>query len=90
VPLGFHWPELVIILVVALIFFGPKRLPEIGGAIGKSITEFRRSTSGHPDESAPLADSTRTTVPPTAPPPTTVPPVREEASAQAVDHRDAG
>jgi sec-independent protein translocase protein TatA len=96
VPLGLHLPELIIILVVVLIFFGPKRLPEIGGAIGKTITEFRRSTSGHPDDSAPLADSTRTSVPPTsvptptAPPPTTAPPMREEASAQAVDHRDAG
>jgi sec-independent protein translocase protein TatA len=43
---GFHWPELVVILLVGLIFFGPKRLPEIGGAIGRSITEFRKTTSG--------------------------------------------
>jgi sec-independent protein translocase protein TatA len=47
---GFHWPELVIILIVGLIFFGPKRLPEIGGALGKSITEFRKTTFGKDDE----------------------------------------
>jgi sec-independent protein translocase protein TatA len=50
VPFGFHWPELVVILLVGLIFFGPKRLPEIGGALGKSITEFRKTTSGKDEE----------------------------------------
>jgi sec-independent protein translocase protein TatA len=43
--LGFHWPELFIIVIVALIIFGPKRLPEIGGALGKGIKEFRKGTS---------------------------------------------
>ncbi len=41
---GFHWPELFIIVIVALIIFGPKRLPEIGGALGKGIKEFRKGT----------------------------------------------
>ncbi len=35
------WPELVLILVVALIIFGPQRLAGIGGALGKAIREFR-------------------------------------------------
>ena len=39
---GFHAPELIIILVVALLIFGPKKLPEMGSAIGKSINEFRK------------------------------------------------
>jgi TatA/E family protein of Tat protein translocase len=39
---GFHWPELIIILVVALLIFGPKRLPEMGSSIGNSIKEFRK------------------------------------------------
>jgi sec-independent protein translocase protein TatA len=42
---SFHWPELIALLVVALIIFGPKRLPEIGGALGKGIKEFRKSTT---------------------------------------------
>lgn len=42
---SFHWPELIALLLVALIVFGPKRLPEIGGALGKGIKEFRKSTS---------------------------------------------
>jgi len=38
----FHGPELIIIVVVALLIFGPKRLPEMGSAIGKSIKEFKK------------------------------------------------
>jgi sec-independent protein translocase protein TatA len=40
--LGGHLPELLIVLVVALLIFGPKKLPEMGSAIGKSIKEFRK------------------------------------------------
>lgn len=40
-----HWWELAIILMLALVFFGPKRLPEIGGAMGKGIREFRKATT---------------------------------------------
>jgi sec-independent protein translocase protein TatA len=35
------WPELVIILVVAMLLFGPQRLVGIGGALGRAIREFR-------------------------------------------------
>lgn len=38
-------PELVILLFIVLIFFGVGRLPELGGALGKSIREFRNATS---------------------------------------------
>lgn len=41
-PIGFHPLELVIILAVALLIFGPKRLPEMGASIGKSIKEFQK------------------------------------------------
>jgi sec-independent protein translocase protein TatA len=37
-------PELVIVLVIVLIVFGVGRLPEIGGALGKSIREFRQAS----------------------------------------------
>lgn len=42
--------ELVVILVIALVIFGPKRLPELGGSLGKGIREFRSSVSGKDDE----------------------------------------
>jgi sec-independent protein translocase protein TatA len=35
------WPELIVILVLALIIFGPQRLAGIGGALGRAIREFR-------------------------------------------------
>ncbi|MGQ9755851.1 MAG: twin-arginine translocase TatA/TatE family subunit [Desulfotomaculales bacterium] len=37
-------PELILILVVALIIFGPGKLPEVGKSLGKTIREFRRSS----------------------------------------------
>lgn len=48
---GIGVPELVIILVVALIIFGPGKLPEIGGALGKGIRDFRKSMESVPDNS---------------------------------------
>ena len=38
-------PELILIFVVALLVFGPKRLPELGRAVGRALNEFRRATS---------------------------------------------
>ncbi len=44
-------PEILVVLVIALIVFGPKRLPELGRSLGKGIREFRGSMSGeHEDE----------------------------------------
>jgi sec-independent protein translocase protein TatA len=42
-PVG--WQEMVIIFVIALVLFGPKKLPELGRTLGKAITEFRRASS---------------------------------------------
>jgi Tat protein translocase TatB subunit len=41
-PLGF--PELILIFIVALIVFGPKRLPEIGKMVGKALGEFKKAS----------------------------------------------
>jgi TatA/E family protein of Tat protein translocase len=42
-PLGFQ--EIALILILALLIFGPKKLPEVGRTIGKGMAEFRRATS---------------------------------------------
>ena len=42
-PLG--WPETVFIFFLALILFGPKKLPELGRTVGKALTEFRRASN---------------------------------------------
>jgi len=38
-------PELMLILVIALLLFGPKRLPEVGKQVGKALGEFRRASN---------------------------------------------
>lgn len=67
--LGF--PELMIIMVVVLLVFGAKRLPEIGSSIGKGIREFKRSLSDAGDSISSSGDE-RTQLPRSpmdAPPP---------------------
>ena len=49
-PFGFHPFWLVILLVIVLIVFGPGKLPELGGAIGKGIREFRKASDQVRDE----------------------------------------
>lgn len=38
-----HWQLLIPLLLIVLLFFGAKRLPEMGSAVGKTIQEFRKS-----------------------------------------------
>ena len=38
---GFHWPELLILLILAMVVFGPKRFPELGNALGRGLKDFR-------------------------------------------------
>jgi sec-independent protein translocase protein TatA len=50
-PINIGPGELLIVLVIALIVLGPKRLPEAGRAVGRGLREFRESLSGvTPDE----------------------------------------
>ena len=43
-------PEFIVVLLVVIILFGAKRLPEIGSAIGKAIREFKRSSKDIRDD----------------------------------------
>lgn len=42
-PLGF--PEMLVIFVIALLVFGPRKLPELGRSLGKGISEFKRASN---------------------------------------------
>ena len=39
------WPEIMVILVIALVIFGPRKLPQLGRTLGKALGEFRRATN---------------------------------------------
>jgi sec-independent protein translocase protein TatA len=49
-PGSIGWQGLVVILLVALIIFGPKRLPEMGRSLGRGMREFKDSISGKDDD----------------------------------------
>jgi TatA/E family protein of Tat protein translocase len=75
-------PELIIILVIALLVLGPGKLPEVGASLGKSIREFRKASSDIADSVK--VDVDTTPIAPTAPTtPTPAAPVAPVASAPA-------
>jgi sec-independent protein translocase protein TatA len=66
-----RWLELLPLVLIALIFFGPKRLPEMGASIGKTIREFQKSirevTGGIEDAVRAPEKPAASTLPPAAP-----------------------
>ena len=51
-------PELIIILVIVVLIFGPRRLGEVAGELGKGIRNFREGLSGKDEKPAPAEDKT--------------------------------
>jgi sec-independent protein translocase protein TatA len=81
-------PELIIILVIALLVLGPGKLPEVGASLGKSIREFRKASSDLQESVKVEVDtSPYPTTQPGAPVSAVVPPapVAPSAPAPAVD-----
>ncbi len=83
-PFGLQPLHLLVILVVALLIFGPSRLPEIGRAMGKTIREFqsatKEATQGLSDE---LSQKPVTSTAPSAAPATTAEAKKEEPAQVA-------
>jgi len=51
---NFSMPELALVLVIALVVFGPGKLPEVGKALGKGIQEFKRATTAEVIKEEPI------------------------------------
>jgi sec-independent protein translocase protein TatA len=49
---GLGVPELMVILVIALVIFGPSKLPQIGSGLGKAIRDFKKGVTESSDEDA--------------------------------------
>lgn len=47
---GLGVPELLVILVIALVIFGPSKLPQIGSGLGKAIRDFKKGVTGGEDD----------------------------------------
>ena len=64
--------ELILILIIAIVFIGPGRLPDVGAALGKSIREFRKASTDMADatriDTSPLPPSTAAAPAPSAAP----------------------
>jgi sec-independent protein translocase protein TatA len=75
----FHWFYIVGLLVIVLIIFGPGRLPELGGAVGKAMREFRKATTELTNEMTSTVQATQAT--PATPPAPAQPPTQESSGS---------
>jgi len=81
---GIGWTEILIVLVVALLVLGPKRLPEIAKGLGRGLRDFRKAMSGldldDPPDRGPRAPNPPPVEPPARPAP---PPALHAAPPEA-------
>lgn len=87
------FPELLVIFVIALIVFGPRKLPEIGKALGKSLAEFKRASNELKNtlEEEIRVEERRTSEPPRALPPIAEAPrpANDDTALHAVENEPA-
>ena len=82
----FHWFYIAGLLIIVLIIFGPGRLPELGGAVGKAMREFRKATTELTNDVTSAVQATPAT-PVTPPPP--APPAPQESSTSPGSQSEA-
>ena len=78
-------PEILLILVIALIVFGPRKLPELGKSLGQSLAQFRRASEDFKRQWEDEVDLERRRIPP---PPTTAVEPSSTAEAPASTHEE--
>jgi TatA/E family protein of Tat protein translocase len=91
-PIGM--PELIIILVIALIIFGPRKLPELGKSLGRSINEFKKASnelrSTLEDEIRVEEQRDRASAAPPATPPAATPPPADATTVSRATGAEPG
>jgi sec-independent protein translocase protein TatA len=90
-------PELIVIFLIALVIFGPRKLPELGKSLGKSIAEFKRASNELrstleeeirvEEHKADVAKTVQSAAVPAAP--VTAPAPSEQSVARTADHHTA-
>lgn len=65
--MGISWQELIVVLLIVLVLFGPKRLPEIGSSLGRGIRGFKDSMSGRDQLESSVSAAARSEAATTAP-----------------------
>jgi sec-independent protein translocase protein TatA len=81
-PSFIGFPELIVLIIVLLLIFGPKRLPEIGKSMGRGMREFKDSVTGKDEQPAELTST------PAQPPATPAQEPTPTAAAPAPADRD--
>lgn len=61
-PLNIGFPGLIMILIIALVIFGPSKLPEIGKSFGRSLREFKKATQGLVSDDEPAKEEKKKNV----------------------------
>jgi sec-independent protein translocase protein TatA len=83
-PSFIGFPELIVLIIVLLLIFGPKRLPEIGKSMGKGMREFKDSVTGKDEQPAELTSTPAPTATPAQEPtPTAAAPTPVERDQSA-------
>ena len=82
----FHWFYIVGLLVIVLIIFGPGRLPELGGAVGKAMREFRKATTEITNE---MTSAVQAPAPTAATPPPPAQPASQESAGSSGSQSEA-
>lgn len=85
--MGLHWWDLLVLVGLGLIVFGPKRLPEMGASLGKTIREFQKAMREVTDPEPPtsIPPSAAQAAQPVAPAPPTAPVLEAESQATVVE-----
>jgi sec-independent protein translocase protein TatA len=84
-------PELIIIFVIALIIFGPRKLPELGKSLGKSLAEFKKASNELRNtlEEEIRIEEQKTEAAKQAPPPASTPTAAQHENSSADDHHQS-